>query len=734
MLVLKDYQRRAVDELISNSFRLLKNNQNSRLIFKSPTGSGKTIMMAEFIKELTVNNYTNKELSFIWAAPRSLHNQSKEKLTEYFDKNFTIVCSNFNELKDNKIAANEILFLNWESINQDNNLIVKENEKNNYLDKVLENTHEEGRLIILIIDESHHHAGTQTSQGLISEFNPVLTICVSATAEAVNPDAIVNIYLDEVKNEGMIKKSIILNEGFNAKLSEDNIKHIFKDGSDEAILDRALKKRSLIKKEYKKKGIKINPLLLIQLPDEKKHEAEFKDEIIDLLKEKNITFDNGKLGIWLSSSKDKKNLNNIEKSDSDVEVLIFKQAIALGWDCPRAHALLLFRHWKSQSFSIQTLGRIMRVPDPKTGHYENDILDNGYIFTNLNQVSIEQDIAAEYIQLFSSKRRKDTNLNIDSVHRIRMREKTRFNIDFISIFLKAAKDYNLDNLISLKKQEVDIDIIEEKKIDNLDNTDLFEDIFSVSIDNEQEIQKIFDRYIIQNLSPFFPEQRSIDRLKKAIYLFFDRELNISLEEDFLKIINLVLGKENHNHFSNVIDISKEIYREKVSKREEVLELINGWDIPNSLIFSTEVKEMPFKKSVMQPFYSKSMPKTELNFIKFIDKSNKIDWWFKNGDSDKTFFAVEYLQDDKKKLFYVDFIIQLKDGRLGFFDTKSGFTIMESKDKVDGLRKFLSKDTLFFGGIATNTDNVNFKGIWKFFDKKGSDLKEGIFENWELLDL
>ena len=77
MLVLKDYQRRAVDELISNSFRLLKNNQNSRLIFKSPTGSGKTIMMAEFIKELTVNNYTNKELSFIWAAPRSLHNQSK---------------------------------------------------------------------------------------------------------------------------------------------------------------------------------------------------------------------------------------------------------------------------------------------------------------------------------------------------------------------------------------------------------------------------------------------------------------------------------------------------------------------------------------------------------------------------------------------------------------------------------------------------------------------------------
>ncbi|GAH95392.1 unnamed protein product, partial [marine sediment metagenome] len=38
--------------------------------------------------------------------------------------------------------------------------------------------------------------------------------------------------------------------------------------------------------------------------------------------------------------------------------------IALGWDCPRAQILVLFRDWKSLTFSVQTIGRIMRMPEP----------------------------------------------------------------------------------------------------------------------------------------------------------------------------------------------------------------------------------------------------------------------------------------------------------------------------------------------------------------------------------
>ena len=67
-----------------------------------------------------------------------------------------------------------------------------------------------------------------------------------------------------------------------------------------------------------------------------------------------ILEENGKLAIHLSG--DHKNLDNISKADSEAEVLIFKQALALGWDCPRAHILVLFRDWKSIVFSIQTIG------------------------------------------------------------------------------------------------------------------------------------------------------------------------------------------------------------------------------------------------------------------------------------------------------------------------------------------------------------------------------------------
>ena len=48
------------------------------------------------------------------------------------------------------------------------------------------------------------------------------------------------------------------------------------------------------------------------------------------------------MAVWLSEEKSS-TLPNIEKQDSEVDVLLFKQAIALGWDCPRASILVIFR-------------------------------------------------------------------------------------------------------------------------------------------------------------------------------------------------------------------------------------------------------------------------------------------------------------------------------------------------------------------------------------------------------
>jgi len=66
-----------------------------------------------------------------------------------------------------------------------------------------------------------------------------------------------------------------------------------------------------------------------------------------------FTLDNQKLAIWLSEDKTNKEL--IDLDNSPVKVLIFKQAIATGWDCPRAQILIMFREIKTISFEIQTV-------------------------------------------------------------------------------------------------------------------------------------------------------------------------------------------------------------------------------------------------------------------------------------------------------------------------------------------------------------------------------------------
>jgi hypothetical protein len=52
MIILRDYQNKAIKELVEKSVVLLNISGNKKLVFKAPTGSGKTVMAAEFLKQL----------------------------------------------------------------------------------------------------------------------------------------------------------------------------------------------------------------------------------------------------------------------------------------------------------------------------------------------------------------------------------------------------------------------------------------------------------------------------------------------------------------------------------------------------------------------------------------------------------------------------------------------------------------------------------------------------------
>jgi len=95
-------------------------------------------------------------------------------------------------------------------------------------------------------------------------------------------------------------------------------------------------------------------------------------------------------------------------------------------------------------FSIQTVGRIMRMPEPDKGYYGNEILNYGYVYTNLDNIEIEEDIAKDYITIYTSKRSFDPKLNLLSCYPKRHREKTRLSPFFIEIFLEEAREYKFE--------------------------------------------------------------------------------------------------------------------------------------------------------------------------------------------------------------------------------------------------------------------------------------------------
>ncbi len=159
--------------------------------------------------------------------------------------------------------------------------------------------------------------------------------------------------------------------------------------TDRFVIDEALKKSLELRNTYESLGSPVRPLVLIQLPSESKSTTELDKTKLTrtiqvLEKDFGISFANKKLAIWLSDDKTNKEL--IDETDSTVEVLIFKQAIAVGWDCPRAQILVMFREIGSVTFEIQTIGRILRMPEQR--HYSENSLNIAYVYTDLERASI----------------------------------------------------------------------------------------------------------------------------------------------------------------------------------------------------------------------------------------------------------------------------------------------------------------------------------------------------------
>lgn len=754
MKELKLFQQKAVDRITIYSKDILDGNNIKTITLKSPTGSGKTFMMSQVINKITtVGEFKNYDVCFLWicTGKGNLEEQSYKALTEYFD-GYPICYLAENEFSGgkNKIEQNEVAILNWELIRSKDkqgnwtNDLMKDKETNNFMN-IIENTKEDNRKIIMIIDESHTSAKTDRAKELRDEIIcPDLTIEMSATPPNFTEAMPHIVESDDVIKEGLIKKEIIINENINKICDSETESEI-------VVLEAAYQKQKELKQIYENEKLDINPLVIIQLPNKEAGDRK-KESIINFLKQKNITTENGKLAIWFTKEKINNEQDLLKELNSPVEFLIFKQAIDTGWDCPRASVLVRFREIKSEPFEIQTVGRILRMPQGY--HYNNEILNKGYIYTNIQSIEIKkEEYNPNIIKSLCSKKKNVKAFTLNSYYKQRI-SYNDITASFYDVFEKSFCDffnikfgefYNIEENRKLVQKKLDI-----KNLSNDDEIILNETIESNIIDtlktikdtdmskfvlSENDKENYLDSILKSELGGFAPV-RSLGIMKKALIGTLEKYLNLKeFYKDFIiKIETIILN--NKDTIKQLLNKAVEIYKpikleEEKKKAGNIKYWDKNWTIPQTKNYNPNVFEkIETKLNLYEPcFVEINRRSSEKKFIEFIEKQKNVVWWWKNGSEHmRENFGIKCSDDGTS--FQPDFIVMYKNGTIGIYDTKAEKAhLYDTKDKAEALQKYIEEENkkgkkLCGGIVIVDGDHlkINDNKIYNPFNKNPNEWK------------
>lgn len=119
-------------------------------------------------------------------------------------------------------------------------------------------------------------------------------------------------------------------------------------------------------------------------------------------------------------------------------------------------------------------------------------------------------------------------------------------------------------------------------------------------------------------------------------------------------------------------------------------------MPAERVYDAETNQVALAENhALMPFIQlNAASNPEKEFVKFLeDNSRYIDWWYKNGDNGKHNYAIEYHKGKggEKGLFYVDFVIRMKNGHIYLFDTKSAGSDMFAVDKHNALLEYIKEN-------------------------------------------
>lgn len=648
------------------------------IIMKAPTGSGKTIILIDY-----VDKYLSKidaNTAFIWLCPGKgdLEEQSRQKMQKFAPHLNT---QNLFDALRNGFEAESTTFINWELVTKKGNTAIRDSELKNLFDRIAE-AHRKKISFIVIIDEEHSN-NTAKARNIIDSFAAKNIIRVSATAQKNQKYEYFEIDELKVIDRGLITKALYVNEGVRdgAEVTDDY----------NYLLDLADEKRKAISARYKAMGKNIRPLVLIQFPN---GQPETIMAVEHKLESMNYTYENGMVSKWMSE--DKKDLpDNLTENDAQPVFLLMKQAISTGWDCPRAKILVKLREGRNENFEIQTIGRIRRMPEAV--HYNDDLLDFCYVYTFDEKYKAgmlsSMDKAYETRRLFLKSKCKTFSL-----------EKQMRDLDFNGLGEREV----LNKIYS--------ELVEKYKLggNKKQNKMLMEDAgykFGTQIIGKVlHGQFVKTSSVAESTNNYYTTYKHVDTHKHGIQLLHSVDAiktAIGMPTAKVKTILERLFRKNSSNYKKLLSLeTAEFYAFVINNehrlKEEFRKVTSGMfeqrSLPLNLKTSTfYIPEQDFfkydpgvkneidylKNAYMEytsGFATSAVCSTcEMLFEQYCENCADIDWVYKNGDAGQQYFSIVYVDGiGQQWLFYADYIVMKKDGTVWVIETKGGEA--KGKDK------------------------------------------------------
>ncbi len=671
------------------------------IILKSPTGSGKTIILTYFMHQY-IQSYP--KTVFVWLTPGkgNLEEQSKAKMDKYIHASQTKLLS---DIMTGGFEENDSCFINWEKLTKKGNNALKEGERTNFLEHI-EHALNDGLHFVVIVDESHQN-NTVKADEIIQYFHTEKIIRCSATPKGIRNAEIIEISEEDVIAEGLIKKMLVINEDFPQTVETEN--------QIDFLLDKAYEKQRDLRAAFLALKRDINPLIVVQIPN--KSEI-LQDEVERWFEKQGITYENKQLAVWLSDRHE--NLESIERNDAEPIAVIIKQAVATGWDCPRAHILVKLRDNMDETFEIQTIGRIRRMPEAQ--HYGSDLLDSCYLYTLDEKFTagVKQSLgknALDACTLFLKNEYKDITLTSEQ------RSTITSGRDLPKTLLAVAKYFETKFGTGTNKSENAV------RLET--NGFVFSDDIIIHTISGETATLEFDKESMNTIAvkeKLNTHKHGRDYQQKVNKLAFE----VKIEYSYMNTIIHKLFDKNFNYGRKILSLEpRAVYSFvlnnfdllKHSIREAMAAELNQiqfdfknvskvlFHIPQSCMFTfdaTAKTQIVMEKNVYQNYLSSAEPRSspERKFEKFCEKTDSIDWVYKNGDKGNEYLSIVYADNSgKQKNFYPDYIVGVK-GEIWIIETKGGFDRNgDSQDidiftpkKFEVLKDYLSRYDLK-GGIV-----------------------------------